>query len=404
MSTPELHGDGTSSPETPDPSGSRSTFSVLEICLVDDITSIESEWRRLESREWNSLNQSLAWCSAWTQSQGTSLVALVGRIATRVVFILPLEIIREKAGRVARWPGRRFNNINTGLFDAEFPAANPEDAARLKSLISKSLYGVADLLVLDQVPLQWSGLRHPLAVLASVENQNPSFQLPLLASMDATIAQLNAKTRRKRFRSQYRKLEAIGGFEYICPDDPSEQRALLDLFFSQKGERLSTSGLPNVFSSPATRSFFARLLLAPARFPDTRLTMHAIRLKGEHEGHIAAITGLSRKGGHVLCEFGSIDTSIGADASPGELLFWMTIERSIGERATLFDFGVGDQAYKHSWCSRETTQHDILLPISLRGRVALPALLVATKLKAFLKRRPRIYSLVQRWRAGHQSD
>lgn len=376
-------------------------FADLDIGLAHASPSLEDAWRRLEQREWNSLHQSLDWCRAWIEAQGHELLIVTGSVEGRILFMLPLEIVGDRLGRTARMPGERFNNLNTGLFSEELAAPNPQELQHFKSAVATALRGRADLLVLDQMPLYWNGVMHPLASLASVENQNRSFQLPLLATMEATLTQLNAKTRRKKFRAQVRKLEALGGFEHVVAASADEQHALLNRFFAQKGARLEAFGLPDVFQPPKIRDFLHRLLDAPRHGLDAPLAMQAIRLRGEHDGHIAAITGLSRKGGHVLCQFSSIDETIAAEASPGELLFWLAVERSIADGATLFDFGIGDQPYKRSWCSQETIQHDIVLPLSARGRMLAPLLVAETRLKAAIKKQPRLYALAQRWRARH---
>lgn len=376
-------------------------FDQLDITLVRDIPSIEAEWRRLENREWNSLNQGLDWCRAWTAAHRSELLAVTGSVGSRTLFLLPLEIAPGGFGRIARLPGGRFNNLNTGLFDEALASPDANAVRRFRADIARSLRGVADLLVIDEVPLHWKGITHPLSDLASIENQNHSFQLPLLDTMEMTLAQVNAKTRRKKYRVQVRRLEAIGGFDYVVANTPDEQHALLERFFSQKGERLKAFGLPDVFAPAPTRDFLHRLLNASARGKDKPLSMHAIRLKGAHDGHIAAVTGLSRKGGHVLCQFSSIDDSVGAEASPGELLFWLVIERSIEDGATLFDFGIGDQPYKHSWCNRETVLHDMLLPLSAKGSVLAGLHLAQTGIKTAIKRNHRFYALAQRWRSRH---
>jgi CelD/BcsL family acetyltransferase involved in cellulose biosynthesis len=127
--------------------------------------------------------------------------------------------------------------------------------------------------------------------------------------------------------------------------------------------------------------------------------MHALRLKGEHEGHIAAVAALSRKGDHVICQFASIDEALVAEASPGELLFWLMIERLHREGVALFDFGIGDQNYKRSWCPMETTQHDLFLPISGIGHVAALAERSITRAKAAIKSNWQLYAFIQRLRA-----
>jgi CelD/BcsL family acetyltransferase involved in cellulose biosynthesis len=378
-------------------------FADLEISVTSNIRKIESAWRRLETRNWNTLNQSMDWCLSWAQSQGTELVALTGARGREIFFILPLDITTEKAGRIARWPGARFNNTNSGLFDEHLAPPDDDEIEHLRRSIKAVLHDRADLLTLDQVPLVWRGVDHPLAPLASIENQNHSFQLPLADTMEATLKQLNAKARRKKFRVQSRRMEELGGYDHVHADDPQEQAKLLDLFFAQKGARLRANGLPDVFAPSSTRAFLHCLLAVPRKPQAWPLVMHAIRLKGEHAGHIAAIAGLSRKGDHVLCQFSSIDDSIAGEASPGEFLFWLMIEHSIGEGAKLFDFGIGDQPYKRSWCSGETVLQDILLPLTARGRLLQPLMLGKTAIKARLKQHPRIYAIIQRWRRNHSA-
>ncbi|TWF56693.1 GNAT family N-acetyltransferase [Neorhizobium alkalisoli] len=404
MQTPTVLHDQFSSSEAQDARERESAREILawsqvDIRLVTDTGAIEKDWRRLEAMNRNSLHQGYDWCRAWGQALGRRQIAIEGRIGERSAFILPLEIVPKAGIRVAAFPGDHYNNLNTGLFD---PALGQPDAQMVQTIsraISRALRPVADLMVLDCVPLVWRGGQHPLAGLATIENQNHSFQLPLFANFDATIEQLNFKTRRKKFRAQTRKLEAIGGYDHFVPETPDEKHALLDTFFRQKSERLKLFGLPDVFEASEIRNFFHRLLDAPTNGTDSPLVLHSIRLKGEHAGHIAAIAGLSRKGDHVICQFSSIDETICPEASPGELLFWTMIEQSCHKGAAIFDFGVGDQLYKRSWCTQETVLHDLLVPVTLKGRVAKPLLTLSTRMKAAIKGNPRLYAFAQKLRS-----
>jgi CelD/BcsL family acetyltransferase involved in cellulose biosynthesis len=378
-------------------------FAALELALSSVSPETEQAWRRLEQFGRTSLHQGMDWCRAWCEATGSELLIVQGKAAGEIRMLLPLEVVREATLQVARLPGGRFNNLNTGLFDPILALPDAEELQNFVVSLTDVLRDRADLVVLDNVPLSFRGVAHPLAGLASIENQNRSFQLPLFANFEATLAQLNAKSRRKKFRSQSRKLEALGGFEHIVGTG-DDSHALLDLFFRQKGDRLTLLGLPDVFTPAETREFFHRLLDAPAEMHDAPLSLHAIRLKGEHDGHIAAIAGLARKGDHVICLFSSIDDSIAAEASPGELLFWLMIEQCCHDGVAIFDFGIGDQLYKRSWCSQETVQHDILIPVSWKGALARPALIAATRAKAAVKRSPRLYGLVQRWRSGSRQN
>ncbi|MBW6420442.1 GNAT family N-acetyltransferase [Rhizobium sp. XQZ8] len=374
-------------------------FSALTLSVVSDPAAIETEWRMLEGLTKNSLHQSFDWCMAWAKAHGRPLTVLKGVANGRTLLLLPLDIVREKGLRIGCFPGDRFNNINSGLFDADLVMPDGEEEQNFVVALRQALAGKADLVLLDNVPLQWRGLSHPLSGLATIENQNHSFQLPLFPNFEATLAQLNAKSRRKKFRSSVRKLEPYGGYDHLVATDHDEKHAVLDMFFHQKGERLRLFGLPDVFSQPEIRSFFHGLLDVPVNGHDSPLMLHAIRLRGEHAGHISAIASLSRKGDHVICQFSSIDETICPEASPGELLFWLMIEQACREGASVFDFGVGDQLYKRNWCRQETVQHDILIPLTWRGSLMRPLLVGVTKAKAAIKRNPRLYALAQRWRS-----
>ncbi len=372
----------------------------IEIRLFDRMEPLEAEWRRLEADPANSLHQAYDWCLAWAKTHRNPLAIVLGRRAEETAFILPLEIVRHSMVKSAQFIGARFNNINSGLFSSGFRAsAGATEATQISQALATLLSGKADLVSLTNIPLEWRGERHPLAGLPAIENQNHAFQLPLMADFEQTIGQLNAKRTRKKFRSQCRRLEASGGFDHVIARTPKEKNALLDTFFEQKAIRFKALGIPNVFQAPETQAFFRLLLEADSGGHDTPLELHAIRLMGEFEGRIAAIAGLSRKGDHVICQFGSIDESVMADASPGELLFWLMIERSCEEGAALFDFGLGDQDYKRRWCTVETVQHDILLPVSATGHLAAIAQRGVTRAKAVIKGNPQLYSVIQRLRA-----
>lgn len=372
----------------------------LSLTVHHRMAPLERVWRQLEADSWNSLHQGYDWCRAWVDIHGNPLAIVEGHLDGETAFLLPLEIERHYLVRNARFIGSAFSNFNSGLFSASFRRAAPQIATQdFETLLAEALRHHADLLSLTNIPLDWRGERHPLAELPRVLNQNASFQLPLAPTMEETIAPLNAKNRRKKYRSQTRKLEAAGGFDHLKPKLVSEQKALLELFFQQKAQRFAAVGLPNVFQSAATQAFFHMLLERNPGATDVPLELHAIRLKGEHEGKIAAITGLSRKGDHVICQFGSIDDSLMAEASPGELLFWLAIERSALDGAALFDFGIGDQDYKRRWCTLKTAQHDILLPLSPAGHLAAMTHRSMTRTKSFIKGNPHLYALVQRLRA-----
>lgn len=375
----------------------------ISIDILTDMHAAAPDWKNLQRDPLNSLHQSYCWCVAWAAAMGNPIVIIRGKMSGETVFLVPLEIIRKGPFRIARFPGGNFNNINTGLFDDAFAGmATPEDAQRILKEIRDQLRDRIDVLALQNIPLNWRGRKHPLSALATSENQNHSFQLPLLARFEETLAQVNAKRRRKKFRVQTKRLNEIGGYDYYVTRDPSSQHDLLNTFFQQKAERFAAQKIPDVFQGKEVQRFFHALLDTPFQADNVPLELHAIRLP-THDNAVAAIAGLSRKGDHVICQFGSIHSHLAADASPGELLFWLMIEKSCAEGAAVFDFGIGDQLYKRSWCTVETVQHDIFRALSFRGHLPALGYRALASIKTFIKAHPKLYSFIQSLRARKEA-
>jgi CelD/BcsL family acetyltransferase involved in cellulose biosynthesis len=385
------------SPSVPLPSARREP---LTITLHAGMAPLQAEWRSLQRDPLASLHQSYDWCAAWVETYRPTLAILRGVFGTRPAFILPLEIVHRHGVRTARFIAAPHSNINTGLFSPEFLARGERFSAADQAAIVTALAGKADLLLLENMPFAWRDRVSPLSSLPAIENQNRAFQLPLLGSFEETLGQLSAKRRRKKHRQQTRLLDGLGGYEHVVAVTSDDIRRMLDLFLQQKADRFKAAGLPDVFQGAEIQEFLLRLLETEnTEADDSTLELHGLRLKGVHEGHMPAIAALSRKDDHVICQFASIDESLVPEASPGELLFWMMIETAQTAGARLFDFGIGDQLYKRSWCPVQTVQHDAMLPISALGHLAALGQKSVTRAKTLIKGNRRIYGFVQKLRA-----
>lgn len=376
----------------------------LQISVHEAMAPLEREWRALDARPLNSLHQSFDWCAAWVQAHDSKLLIIRGDLDGALHFILPLEILSGRLFNTARLIGAPHSNLNTGLFAAEALPLPPVAFADLLAREINNRRGPkVDLVTLDKTPDVWRGKQSPFESLPGVKNQNASFQLPLFQDFERTLAQVNAKRRRKKMRISERRLEALGGYDYVVAQSPLQARDLLDLFFHQKATRFADLGLPDVFREPSTKAFFHALADRRGSAGDHLLELNAIRLKGDGDGRIIAVAGLSRKGDHVICQFGSIDEALAGDASPGELLFYKMIQRLCGTGVALFDFGIGDQPYKRSWCTIETPLRDIILPLTRRGRFAAGYHRSMVRAKSAIKANKAAYALLQRVRSRKQS-
>lgn len=368
---------------------------TIDIVLHEDRAGVAEAWGRLSDDPGASLHHSPDWCTAWLSTHGETALILEGRQAEHTIFVFPLAISRRQGSRVARFVGSAFSNINTGIFEPGATLSADDLVAALK----RALRGKADLLSLERMPLQWRGRRSPLAALPFTESPNRAFQVPLHPSFEDTLKQVNAKRRRKKYRLQQRRLEEAGGYDIVEPQSVEEKHALLDEFFRQKADRFRTQGLPDVFAPASVKAFFHALIDLPTAPDRYMLRLHGLRLRNE-TSPILAIAGTSRKGDHVICQFGSIRDDLLPEASPGEFLFWHVIESACREGAAIFDFGIGDQSYKRSWCTIETVHYDVLIPLTAKGHVTAGIHRAVTRMKAGIKANPALYAAIQRLISG----
>ena len=371
----------------------------LTASLSADASEVSTLWQRLEAQPAVTFHQSRIWANAWSKVTGAQLILVTLEHDGVPIALLPLEIRRKGGLNIAQFAGTAFSNENTGLVDlGSVDAIGKVSNAELAIALNQAGLD-ADIVIFDKMPPE-AAARPPFSALPRVFHQNPSFQLPLFKDFSAVLAQINGKRRRKKYRVSERRLEAIGGYRHIIGENDAKALRLLDTFLAQKRVRLAAQGLPNVFGDPGVQAFLADL--AVTRHPDGRpaLELHGIEMSGgEHEGKIIAVAGLTAKDHHVTCQFGSIDEEIGTEASAGELLFFRMIERAALAGNAVFDFGVGDQLYKRSWCPQRTELVDCYATLNLKGRIAAPLITGVIRLKRTIKTSPTLHKMAA-WLRG----
>uniref|UniRef100_UPI002AFEB0B3 GNAT family N-acetyltransferase n=1 Tax=Hoeflea sp. TaxID=1940281 RepID=UPI002AFEB0B3 len=259
-------------------------------------------WQQLEANPEATFHQSRAWVEAWAGGTGTALSVVTLELEGQPLAILPLEIVRRRGLKIARFAGTAFSNANTGLLPESLTGARAEiQPSELAAALSRAGLG-ADIVLFDKMPPDVAN-QAPFASLPRVLHQNPSFQLPLSTDFNAVLAQINGKRRRKKFRVSQRRLEALGGYRHIIGEDDEQALRLLEVFLKQKPVRLAAQGLPNVFADPGVRAFLARLAMARDRQGRPALELHGIELTGaDNSGEILAVAGLTIKDGPVTCQ------------------------------------------------------------------------------------------------------
>lgn len=334
--------------------------------------------------------QTSNWVAAWSEASGADTFIITAGPEEGPEITLPLEVVKKGPFRIARFMG---GSHAAGNFPAFRNGPGHLSAEHLAKAVRASRPDV-DLLHLERLCRELGGLPSPLAALAHTESPNIALAVCLDGGFEALLDRASGKRKRKKHRSQARKFEAAGGVRRIEARTPEEVDEILAHFYEMKSDRFRKMGIADVFAPDGVRAFFRRLFVDALAQSPPPFVLHGLDVGGK----LRAITGSSRSGDRLVCEFGAIAEDDLSPASPGEFLFYENIREACEQGFDIYDFSVGDEHYKRLWCNIETRHFDIAVPVSAKGRVLAAGLSGITAAKRFVKQNRVIWALVKRLR------
>jgi CelD/BcsL family acetyltransferase involved in cellulose biosynthesis len=219
-------------------------------------------------------------------------------------------------------------------------------------------------IMLERQHETWQGVANPLVNDGSVTSPNVALSFMIEGDLQNVLANCPGSRKAKKLRSQMRKLEALGTVEIVIPVGARQAQSVLGQFFAFKADRFKNAGIPDVFADEGTRNAFSHMFAASASRDDKTHELHLLTVGGE----TAAIMGCTVHDGRMTVEFSTFNPAF-SQAGPGDLLFFKAVEDACARGFRTFDFGIGDEPYKRSWCDIETWHKDTFIAISARGQL-----------------------------------
>lgn len=275
--------------------------------------------------------------------------------------LLPLELI---AGGTARYIGGKHAYGN-------FPMGKPADIQALGSNVLDLLEANPSLkelginaLALERQYEAWRGVKNPFVTDTSVTSPNIALSFSLDGGFDAVVDRSGGSKRRKKFRNLIRKMEALGEVQMITPVNLTEAEDTLKMFFELKAAHFRQQGISDSFGDQATRDAFLDMFTKTHDGGAASHELHALKINDDY----AAIAACTIHDGRLTVEFGTYHPDY-AHAGPGEQLYFRLIESATNRGLKEFDFGIGDERYKRSWCDVETWHKDTFVAVSTKGKL-----------------------------------
>ncbi len=376
---------------------SRTSGTDLSIEIATGLAAAEAVWREFERDAVMSPYGRFDWVSAYAGSvEGREAirVAVARDAAGRVAAILPCSVARRFGTTIGAAPGGKHANFNLPLMRPDIAnSLTPEGATKLLHEVGRAI-GL-DVVALPNVPVSWNERPNPFA---SHGRPSPSHasSLRLEGDGDATLARSMSPDARKKLRNKVRGLAKQGAVAVLEARSEAEVDRILDAFFHQKETRFRELGIPDPFTDPAMRSFLRAGALA--RLDEGR---PAIELYGlTVDGRIVAVLGGAADALRLSGMFVSFEPGETARFSPGEILATEIIRRQCERGRQVFDLGVGEARYKRNLCDSIEPLVDVVVPITLRGRLHGAARGSLVTLKRRIKASPRAMAALSRVRRG----
>lgn len=337
--------------------------------------------------------QNPVWVRAWIgATQADAFVATVGRDG-RAAIALVLEVVREGPFRIARFVGGSHANGNFAAMakGSHEPLARDEYRALTEAIhIARP---DVDLVVLERQNPAAASIPNPLTNMATMPSPNVSLAVDLSGGFDAMLTRRNGKRKRKKYRLQLRKFEDAGGHRLFEAGTPAEVERLISEFFVMKAARFQERGITDVFAPQEVQAFFRDLFMSALEQPRPPFFLTGLEVAGRLQG----VNGFSVMPDGVVCEFCAMrDEDLGI--SPGFFLDYVAMEQACADAMGIFDFSVGDEEYKRSWCDLETWQFDTLLPLTGKGRLLSAWKIARAKAVHRIKSNATLWSAVKRLR------
>lgn len=371
------------------------------LSLHDDFEPLKEVWQTLERDGDATPFQSYVWLSAWQRHIGTKR-----RIRPAIVvgwdseggalFILPLGVERGIVLNKLVWLGEGLCDYQGPLLGKGF--SRHVSAAQFAGLWQnvREMLPSHQIVTLDRMPERIGEQANPFMTLGNMRRHASSAHLTMLKEDWASYyGEKRSSGSKKRDKQKRRKIEELGDVRFVTPGNAEERLSALETLVAQKSVAFARMGVANIFDKPGHLDFYRAL----ASDAEAASLFHLSHLSVG--GEAAAVScGLSMGGSYFYVLASYDEEAEAARFGPGvvHLMELMAHATQTGHR--VFDFTIGDEAYKDCWCEVEVPLFDYFEPNTLAGWAAVGPRIALLQAKRFIKQTPVLWQGFTRLRAA----
>ena len=213
-----------------------------------------------------------------------------------------------------------------------------------------------------------------------LNNNNPLLCLakPILGIHKSYNIQLNNFSENKKIkkilndnRRQKKKLSNLGNVDFVIAKNVLEKEKILKSMIAQKEDRYKKTNVWNMFKSNNYKNFYYELIKSDFNF----LKLHVSAIKVD-KSYISTHFGFFNYETfyYLMPSFDNVNFG---SYSGGNILLENLINFTKSNFIQVFDFTIGNEGYKKKWTNETNDLFDVLLTISILGKVTKILILLA---------------------------
>lgn len=337
----------------------------LDVAMYRTFGDAEEPWRQVEARGAGFVFQSFDWCATWSETVGRARHVEPALVHARdprtgAEMFLPLGIEPKRFGV------RALGFLDGRLADHTAPVlAGPTDTVfddvRMKAILRRVGEATgADVLDFRHLRARVGDRRNPLVTSRTKRAGYSTHSLKLDGTWEAFCAERLSSSYKSGSRRRLRGLHKRGEPRVVIAGSVQQALSILSTTFTQKARRYRETGRPDPLAINAYREFYQRMT---ARHHTSGL-VHVTALILDEEV-LATHWGCVHER-RFLWLMPSYDPAWGK-ASPGRLLLDYLVEWSFRQGFREFDFTIGDEPYKFTFCNVSEGLYRRVVPRSPLG-------------------------------------
>jgi CelD/BcsL family acetyltransferase involved in cellulose biosynthesis len=340
----------------------------IDLSIYTSFEEAREIWRDVEARGSCFLFQSYDWCSTWFETIGRRLGVEPCLVYARDLG-MPAEVFLPLGVHRRRLTVRCLEFLGGRLADHTAPIlVGATDQVRDGVWLSAILGSVQRVVRFDVVDLRHlrvdvDGHPNPLVGSGCARAGYQTHSLTIADSWDAySMRQLSSKYRADSRRC-WRRLKERGTPRFQIAQTVDIALAMTEVMFAQKSRRLRELGAFDLFALPQYRDY----CLQATRDHHQSGMIHVSALMLDNRPLATHWGAVWRN--RFLLFFLSFEDGDWARFGPGRLLLECLLEWSFASGLAAFDFTIGDESYKSTYCCASENLHRLVRPRSPLGWV-----------------------------------